>query len=260
MPKIGPWWRKKPLISWEKLGVDALNNYVFGSLTVTSMLHVLELLPHRINQLAGTGRSDAPGSRSGRLPNRGANMFRSPATVAVLLGCVLSSATSPAAGRALPTDDKEKLVQPLFSLGGRESKNARAGYHRIESPEAWKALWLRHNTGTEKPGTVPVTTPQAEVDLSRCMVVAVFQGEGDNCDGLKVHSVLETGEQMTVRIQGLYFATGPTVQKTQAWGIFVLPRSAKPLLIELDTRSDKSEPPKWTKVAEFKAGNGSLEK
>src|SRR5262249_38320761 len=26
MPKIGPWWRKKPLISWEKLGVDALNN------------------------------------------------------------------------------------------------------------------------------------------------------------------------------------------------------------------------------------------
>src|SRR5262245_4978353 len=27
MPKIGPWWRKNPLISWEKLGVDALNNY-----------------------------------------------------------------------------------------------------------------------------------------------------------------------------------------------------------------------------------------
>ena len=187
-------------------------------------------------------------------------MFRSPATVAVLLGCVLSSSASPAAGRVLPTDDKEKLVQPLFSLGGRESKNAKAGYHRIESPEAWKALWLRHNTGTERPDTVPVTTPQAEVDFSRCMVVAVFQGEGDNCDGFKVHSVLETDEQMTVRIQGLYFATGPEVQKTQAWGIFVLPRSAKPLRIELDTRSDKIDPPKWTKVAEFKVGNGSQEK
>jgi hypothetical protein len=187
-------------------------------------------------------------------------MFRPPAIVAVLLGCVLSAATSPAAGRVVPTDDKEKLVQPLFSLGGRESKNAKAGYHRIESPEAWKALWLRHNTGTEKPDTVPITTPQAEVDFSHCMVVAVFQGEGDNCDGFKVHSVLETDEQMTVRIQGLYFATGPEVQKTQAWGIFVLPRSAKPLLIELDTRSDKIDPPKWTKVAEFKAGNGSLEK
>src|SRR5262249_22784408 len=29
--KIGPWWRKKPLISWEKLGVDALNNYLPAS-------------------------------------------------------------------------------------------------------------------------------------------------------------------------------------------------------------------------------------
>jgi hypothetical protein len=27
MPKIGPWRRKKLLISWEKPGVDALNNY-----------------------------------------------------------------------------------------------------------------------------------------------------------------------------------------------------------------------------------------
>ena len=27
MPKIGPWRRKKPLISWENLGVDALNKY-----------------------------------------------------------------------------------------------------------------------------------------------------------------------------------------------------------------------------------------
>jgi len=188
-------------------------------------------------------------------------MFRAPATVAVLLGCVLPSATSPAAGRALPTDDKEKLVQPLFSMGGRESKNAKAGYHRIESPEAWKALWLRHNTGTEKPKTVPVTAPRAEVDFSRCMVVAVFDGERDNCDGFKVHSVLETDEHVTVRIQGLYFATAlDEVQKTQAWGIFVLPRSAKPVRIELDTRSDKIDPPKWTKVAEFKAGNGSLEK
>jgi hypothetical protein len=187
-------------------------------------------------------------------------MFRSLAIVAVLLGCMFSSATSPAAGRVLPTDDKEKLVQPLFSLGGRESKNARAGYHRIESPEAWKALWLRHTTGTEKPDTVPVTTPQAEVDFSRCMVVAVFQGKGDNCNGFKVHSVLESDEQITVRIQGRYFATGPEVQETAAWGIFVLPRSTKRLLVELDTRSEKIDPLKWTKVAEFKAGDGSLEK
>ena len=158
-------------------------------------------------------------------------------------------------------EEKEKAVKPLLALDGRESKNTKAGYHRIESPEAWKALWLRHNTGTEKPDKIPVTMPQAEVDFSRCMIVAVFQGKEELCDGYKVHSVLETNDNITVRIQARSFAVGDTtVPKTAAWGIFVLPRSTKQLLVELDTKSDKSDPPKWTKVAEFKAGNGSLEK
>ena len=176
--------------------------------------------------------------------------------VVVAVSCLLSPWLSTTQG-----EEKEKAVKPLLALDGRESKNTKAGYHRIESSEAWKALWLRHNTGTEKPDKIPVTMPQAEVDFSRCMVVAVFQGKGELCDGYKVHSVLESDEQITVRIQGRYFATArDEVQKTAAWGIFVLPRSAKPLRIELDTRSDKIDPPKWTKVAEFKVGNGSQEK
>jgi len=176
--------------------------------------------------------------------------------VVVAVSCLVSPWFSTTQG-----EEKEKAVKPLLALDGRESKNTKAGYHRIESPEAWKALWLRHNTGTEKPDKVPATMPQAEVDFSRCMVVAVFQGKGELCEGYKVHSVSETDEQMTVRIQGRYFAVGATeVQETSAWGIFVLPRSAKQLRIELDTRSDKVDPPKWTKVAEFKGGNGSVEK
>ena len=112
-----------------------------------------------------------------------------------------------------------KSVRPLLSLDGRESKNTKAGYHRIESPEAWKTLWLRHNTGTEKPERIPVTMPQAEVDFSHCMVVAVFQGKGELCDGYKVHSVLETDENITVRIQARSFAVGgTTVPETAAAG------------------------------------------
>jgi hypothetical protein len=154
-----------------------------------------------------------------------------------------------------------KSVRPLLSLDGRESKNTKAGYHRIESPEAWKTLWLRHTTGTEKPAQDPATIPQAEVDFSRCMVVAVFQGKGENRNGYTVHSVLEANEQLTVHIQARAFAVaGRKGHETAAWGIFVFPRSEKRLLVELDTRSLKTAPPEWTKVAEFKAGNGSLEK
>lgn len=154
-----------------------------------------------------------------------------------------------------------KPVRPFITLGGRDSKITRAGYHRIESPQAWKVLWLRHTTGSGAEPRNPMSVPQAEVDFNRCMVVAAFQGQGELCNGFKVHSVFETDEQITVRIQRLGFAVGGVeVPKTRAWGIFVLPRSTKLLRVELDTRREKVAPPKWTQVAEFKAGNGSREK
>jgi len=192
-------------------------------------------------------------------------MFRLPPTVALFLACVLSAATclaSPWLSTA-QGEEKEKPVKPLLSLLGSQSKITKKGYHRIESPEAWNVLWAKHNTGAEQPEeTHPaaIPYPQAEVDFDRCMVVAVFQGKGANCNGFRVHSVLETDEQITCRIQGLYYGTGPKAHETAAWGAFVLPRSTKRLLVELDTRSEKIDPPKWTKVAEFKAGNRSLEK
>ena len=119
-------------------------------------------------------------------------------------------------------EEPEKSVKPLLSLDGRESKNPKAGYHRIESSEAWKTLWLRHSTGTEKPAQDPATIPQAEVDFSRCMVVAVFQGEGQNRNGYTVHSVLEGEGRLTVRLQARDFGVaGRKGHETAAWGIFV---------------------------------------
>src|SRR5262249_16260601 len=74
----------------------------------------------RIYQLAGTGCSGGPGSPSNRLLNRGANMFRLPATVAVFLGRVLSAATCPPAGQVLPANDKKAWQEAeLKQLAGR---------------------------------------------------------------------------------------------------------------------------------------------
>src|SRR5215831_16151838 len=84
------------------------------------MLRLLELLPHRIHQLAGMSCSGGLGSPPDRLPNRGANMFRLPATVAVFLSCVLSAATCLPAGQVLPIDDKTTWQEAeLKQLAGR---------------------------------------------------------------------------------------------------------------------------------------------
>jgi|SRR6516165_4092106 hypothetical protein len=96
------------------------SNNKFGSLTVTSMFRLLELLSLRIHHLAGTGCSGGPDSPSDRLPNTGANMFRLLATVAVVLSCVLSAVTCPPAGEVLPADDKKASQEAeLKQLAGR---------------------------------------------------------------------------------------------------------------------------------------------
>src|SRR5262249_56841889 len=84
------------------------------------MLRLLELLPLRIHQPAGTGCSGGPDSPSNHLPNSGANMFRLPATVVVFLSGVLSAATCPPASQVLPADDKVALQEAkLKQLAGR---------------------------------------------------------------------------------------------------------------------------------------------
>jgi hypothetical protein len=47
MPKISPWSRRKPLISWEKLGTEALNNYDIEKLLAIAPKYGIEIrLPH----------------------------------------------------------------------------------------------------------------------------------------------------------------------------------------------------------------------
>jgi len=76
-------------------------------LILTGILRLLATLLRRIHQIPGTGCSGGPRNPSDRFFNRGANMFQMPATVAVLLGCVLSAATCPSTGQVLSADGKK---------------------------------------------------------------------------------------------------------------------------------------------------------
>jgi hypothetical protein len=122
-------------------------------------------------------------------------------------------------------------------------------------------LWLRHQTGKPEPGNgSPEAFQSGAVDFQRCMVVAVFQGEGSNCAGYEIHSITEDKDRILVRVQGQYFQTLEEAVVTAAWGVFVLPVSAKPVVVELDTKTLLADPPKWTKVADLKPGDCVIEK
>jgi hypothetical protein len=182
--------------------------------------------------------------------------MRIAAVLIAMSGLFLAALDQPA-----PAEDKDAPTKPLVSLAGRKSKVTERGYHRVESAKAWDALWLRHQTGKSEPGNGrPESFQFGAVDFKRCMVLAVFQGEGINCAGYEVHSILEDKERVLVRVEGQYFQTGGGVAATEAWGVFVLPQSAKPVVVELDTKSLIAAPPRWTKVAELKPGDGVVER
>jgi hypothetical protein len=150
--------------------------------------------------------------------------------------------------------------QPLLALTGRKSKVLAPGYHRIETAEAWKALWMRHQTGKSKPDTAPENLHHVDVDFDRCIVIAVFQGDGSSCEGYEVDSIQESASRILVRVRAHHVQTGQGyVHESEAWGVFVIPRSRKPVVVELDTRSLIRSPPKWTKVADLPPGNRSIE-
>lgn len=150
--------------------------------------------------------------------------------------------------------------QPLISLEGRWSGVSKESYCRIQSPEAYRKLMLAHQTVSQESGKVPDTLPALEVDFNRFMVIAVFEGKGSCCIGIRVHSILESDNYVTVRVQAQTYQTGlisgvVNDDSAQAYGIFVLPRTRKQVAIEMDTRGDLAAPPEWTKYAELAPGN-----
>lgn len=185
-------------------------------------------------------------------------------TVCCVLALGLGSFPSPAAD-----PDRGTAPKPLLSLHGRKCKVAKGSYRRIESPDAWKALWLEHQTGSAKPDPIPEEVVTGEVDSTRCMVIAVFEGKEGRWEGFAVYSVTETSGQVLVRVSPLSRQTGVGVppgqcgdgdQYLSGWGVFVLPRTKKTVVIEEDVREYLPDPPVWKKRAEFKAGDGSAKR
>src|SRR5260370_28511889 len=139
------------------------------------MLRLLELLPHRIRQLAGTGCWGGPGSPSDRSPNSGANMFRLAAPVAVFLGCVLSAATCPAAGQEKEPNDKA----PTF-----RGTPVRTWIARLKD----KDVAVRREAATALARRIDKAEPSAEA--ARALLPVLFDTLKDTDTGVRRQAAL----------------------------------------------------------------------
>jgi len=98
------------------------------------------------------------------------------------------------------------------------------------------------------------------VNFDKCMVVAIFQGKSWNSNGVTCYSVQDQGDTVLFRFDEDTYQTmsaepggnGGGVNVT-AYGIFVLPRTTKPLIIEENVQNVIGQPPNWKERAKFDA-------
>jgi hypothetical protein len=172
----------------------------------------------------------------------------------VALGVLLVAASQSSGQRtseaAAEIADVASLA-PLVTWQGPDSAVAQAGYFRIADEEGWVKLWERHVGEPAKRDNI--SRPfMPRVNFDRCMVVAIFKGDATNSNGVTVESVSQDDERVLLRIdESTYQTSGPDGGgvKCRPFGIFVLPKSAKPVVIEENVQGLKDQPEKWKERA-----------
>ena len=147
--------------------------------------------------------------------------------------------------------------QSYVTISGPHSSIRKADSQRISSLRDWTNLWLRHK-GLPIDKHYDIYKNAAGlpiVDFSSCMVIAVFDGATVNSWGYKTVSVTESAQQITLRIESKGYGSAPNEEgrRVTPYAFFVLPRSSKPLVVEIAVFDKRfPEKKKWEPIAQFK--------
>ncbi|MCC6908186.1 MAG: hypothetical protein IT430_09620 [Phycisphaerales bacterium] len=157
-------------------------------------------------------------------------------TIRALLSAVIAGSLLAAAGPR-PAGRQSRPMTPFVTWSGAFSQVRQPAIERAVSREQWAALWKRHvGRNGERNATNVLVIP--EIDFDSCMVVAVFGGEMTQCNGSRIVRIDEFDDHLLLRYERLDFevsvrngADARLVDVTP-YGIFVLPRSHKRIVVE----------------------------
>ncbi|CAG0954731.1 hypothetical protein PHYC_00399 [Phycisphaerales bacterium] len=159
-----------------------------------------------------------------------------------------------AAGRA---GSQPQLAPPMAAVEFPAIVQFAGSYSKIEArrielvaDEArWEAVWKEHQgADIEKNANGFETWPT--IDFERYSVLCVFGGKGTNTNGWRLVSSVEFADHIRIRYDHWGFQTasfdGPDHGvPTTAFGLFVVPRPGKTLVLEEDVNSIIGAPPRW---------------
>ena len=144
-----------------------------------------------------------------------------------------------------------KARSPAVVWSGAHSAIEGPAYMRITSERQWRDLWLRHSGIKPKGHDELHNSPCIPtVDFSRFMVIAVFNGKLNCTQGIRVRSVTEDAKSLRVRFSVQFYAHFRE-DITTPYGILVLPRVSKSVIVEQMGANGAKGKPTWHKKQEF---------
>ena len=193
-------------------------------------------------------KSAAPGKSRG--PLHGSAIL---ITAYLAVGCArpIQQATSH------PSQDRP-VAEAVAYLSGGDSQITQQSFFRVSDAAQWQELWLEHLGQRE----VSIYQPKFEVDFSRSMVIAIFNGKATNTCGIEVCSIHESEQSILIRyeVEGYQTITGLSTTPSEdgdsipdnAFAFIVLPRSDRTVILDEDQHSIIGDPPRWVEVARLK--------
>jgi hypothetical protein len=143
----------------------------------------------------------------------------------------------------------QESLRPYAVITGSDSAVQKAECLRVTTDAEWQTLWDRHVAQLERIRAGRPAAPRPQVDLGRCMVIAVFGGSTWNTEGLKVIRTVEKGDEIVIGTDWLSYQTMETGDQVTPYAFIVMPASPKAILLQTDVRNLRERadhaPPKW---------------
>ncbi len=144
-------------------------------------------------------------------------------------------------------------IRPAVAIFGNDSAFKTRAYEVAVDAQSWKAIWAK-SLGIETTEAYGKKAPM-EVDFSKYVVLAVFQGEGWNSNGVKCVELTLAGDVLTLRYDDMSFQTaGPNGGRVPVspFGFFVVEKGAEEFVFEENVQALKSDPAKWKEQARIR--------
>lgn len=177
--------------------------------------------------------------------------------VIVVVGITVIAAQRTQPVKGAIANQETALVPPVVVISGDDSKILEREYHRVVTLHDWAVLWHRHK-GLKLSGEYDLFFNHAGlplVDFERYMVLGIFQGKSVNSAGLKAISLSYQTGQIVFKFDDKSFQStdGPTANATvpSPYGLFVIPKSDWPMVLEEDVRRLISGAPEWKECKTF---------